>query len=166
MVQVRVAGVALDGAHQHVLLLKPLDELPGEGEILPVWIGQLEATSILIAVQGATPPRPLAHDLMRELLTAAGAEATGVEITRIDEGTFYAEISLSTPGGDRVVDARPSDAVALASRLGIPISVAEAVMDEAGVPDVLTEAEAAESLAEFQRFLDDVDPEDFAGPQD
>lgn len=166
MVQVRIAGVALDAARQHVLLLKPLDELPGEGEILPVWIGQLEATSILIAVQGAIPPRPLAHDLMRSLLEAVDATATKVEITRIDDGTFYAEITLSTPAGERIVDARPSDAVALASRVGIPVWVADAVMDEAGVPDVVTESDAAERLEEFQRFLDDVDPEDFAGPEE
>ncbi|WP_051369605.1 bifunctional nuclease family protein [Phycicoccus elongatus] len=68
MVQVRAAGVALDQSGQHVILLKPIDELPGEGRILPIWIGAQEATSILIAVEGAATPRPLAHDLMRAML--------------------------------------------------------------------------------------------------
>ncbi|MDW4571563.1 bifunctional nuclease family protein [Microbacterium sp. M3] len=163
MVQVRVAGVALDASGQHVLLLKPVDQIPGDGLVLPIWIGQLEATSILVAVENADVPRPLAHDLMRLILVALDANATRVEVTRIDDGTFYAEITLSTALGDRIVDARPSDAVALASRVGAPIWVADEVLAEAGVPDVLTETDAAESLDEFKRFLDDVEPEDFGG---
>ncbi|MCP2636504.1 bifunctional nuclease family protein [Microbacterium sp. HD4P20] len=163
MVQVRVAGVALDATGQHVLLLKPVDEIPGDGMVLPIWVGQLEATSILVAVEKAPVPRPLAHDLMRSLLETLGAEVTRVEVTRIDQGTFFAEITLTTALGDRIVDARPSDAVALASRVGASMWVAEPVMAEAGVPDVLTETDAAEKLDEFKRFLDDVEPEDFEG---
>ncbi len=163
MVQVRVAGVALDASGQHVLLLKPIDAIPGEGMLLPIWIGGLEATSILVAVEKAPVPRPLAHDLMRTLIETLGADVTRVEVTRIDDGTFYAEITLSTALGERVVDARPSDAVALASRVGAGIWVAEAVMEDAGVPDVLTETDSAERLDEFKRFLDDVEPEDFEG---
>ncbi|QIG39877.1 bifunctional nuclease family protein [Microbacterium sp. 4R-513] len=169
MVQVRVAGVALDATQQHVILLKPIDELPGEGQILPIWIGQQEATSILIAIEGAEVPRPLAHDLMRGLLDAVGAEVTRVEVSRIDDGTFYAEITLATAAGERIVDSRPSDAVALASRVGAPIWVADAVMEEAGMADTVTEAgegfeadaDLSERLDEFKKFIDDVDPEDF-----
>lgn len=161
MVQVRVAGVALDATRQHVILLKPIDELPGSGQVLPIWIGEQEATSILIAVEGAAVPRPLAHDLMRSLLDTLGAAVTRVEVSRIDDGTFYADITLATPDGERVVDARPSDAVALASRVGAPIHVADEVMFEAGVDDFLPEEDAAERLDEFKKFLDDVDPEDF-----
>ena len=163
MVQVRVAGVALDASGQHVLLLKPLDEIPGDGMLLPIWIGGLEATSILVAVEQAPVPRPLAHDLMRALIAELGAEVTRVEVTRIDDGTFYAEITLSTALGDRVIDARPSDAVALASRVGAELWVADAVMEDAGVPDVLTETDVGERLDEFKKFLDDVEPEDFEG---
>ncbi|MEV5069094.1 bifunctional nuclease family protein [Microbacterium sp. LMI12-1-1.1] len=161
MVQVRVAGVALDASGQHVLLLKPVDQLPGDGLVLPIWIGQLEATSILVAVENADVPRPLAHDLMGLMLAALDASATRVEVTRIEEGTFFAEITISTPLGDRIVDARPSDAIALASRVGAPMWVADEVLAEAGVPDVLTETDASESLDEFKRFLDEVEPEDF-----
>jgi bifunctional DNase/RNase len=161
VVQVRVAGVALDASGQHVLLLKPVDQLPGDGLVLPIWIGQLEATSILVAVENADVPRPLAHDLMRLMLEALDASTSRVEVTRIDDGTFYAAITLSTPLGDRVVDARPSDAIALASRTGAPMWVADEVMADAGVPDVLTETDATERLDEFKRFLDDVEPEDF-----
>lgn len=163
MIQVRVAGVALDATGQHVVLLKPIDEMPGDGLVLPIWIGQLEATSILVAVENAPVPRPLAHDLMRSMLETLGAEVTRVEVPRIEDGTFYGAITLSTALGERVVDARPSDAVALASRVGAGIWVADEVMTEAGVPDVLTETDAAERLDEFKRFLDDVEPEDFEG---
>lgn len=161
--QVRVAGVALDASGQHVLLLKPIDQLPGDGMVLPIWIGQLEATSILVAVEQAPVPRPLAHDLMRSMIESLGAEIDRVEVTRIDDGTFYAEITLTAGERTLTVDARPSDAVALASRTGTGIWVAEAVMAEAGVPDVLTESDASERLDEFKKFLDDVEPEDFEG---
>lgn len=169
MVQARVAGVALDESGQHVLLLAPLEQEPGSERMLPIWIGALEATSILVAVEGATPPRPLAHDLMRALLDVAGASVERIEITRIDDGTYYAEITLVTELGIRTVDARPSDAVALASRVGATIWVADAVMDEAGVPDLTVDSggldpdDAEASVDEFKRFLNDVDPDDFRG---
>jgi bifunctional DNase/RNase len=161
MVQVRVAGVALDSAGQHVILLKPIDELPGEGRILPIWIGAQEATSILIAVEGAVAPRPLAHDLMTSMLDALGATVERVEVTRIDDGTFFAEVTLRTGSDTVVVDARPSDAVALASRASAPVFVADDVLGEAGVPGVVVESDQEERLAEFQRFPEDVDPDDF-----
>src|SRR5688572_14927320 len=88
MVQVRIAGVALDATGQHVLLLKPVNQLPGDGLVLPIWVGQLEATSILVAIEKAPVPRPLAHDLMRSLLQTLGVEVSRVEVTRIDDGTF------------------------------------------------------------------------------
>ncbi|MFV0375131.1 bifunctional nuclease family protein [Microbacterium sp.] len=164
MVQVRVAAIALDQSGQHVILLKPVDAEPGQGRILPIWIGAQEATSILIAVEGAATSRPLAHDLMRSMLESLGAEVDRVEVTRIDDGTFYAEVGLHAGGGDLRIDARPSDAVALASRTAAPIWVADEVFEEAGVPDMTLagdEAGAEENVEEFKRFLEEVDPEDF-----
>lgn len=144
-----------------MILLKPIDELPGEGRILPIWIGAQEATSILIAVEGALAPRPLAHDLMKSMLDALQATVEQVEVTRIDDGTFFAAVTLRSASGVLVIDARPSDAVALASRAGAPVFVAEAVLLEAGVPGTVVESDEEQSLEEFQRFLDEVDPEDF-----
>ncbi len=165
MVQVRVAGVAMDASGQHVILLKPLDALPGAGVLLPIWIGAQEATSILIAVEGAEMPRPLAHDLMRSMLTTLRADVVRVEVTRVDDGTFYAEVTLRAEEAEHRVDARPSDAVALASRTGSPIWVADEVMNEAGVPDTITaeddEADTELRVDEFMEFLENVDPEDF-----
>ncbi|MEV8267071.1 bifunctional nuclease family protein [Microbacterium sp. NPDC076911] len=179
MVQVRVAGIALDPAGQHVILLKPIDESPGEGQILPIWIGAQEATSILVAVEGAETPRPLAHDLMRSMLASLDAIVQRIEITRITEGTYFAEIVLTTGGGTHRIDARPSDAIALASRVGAELWVADEVILQAGIvdevtddeevahgavdPEVVDPAVAEERVDEFKRFLENVDPDDFRG---
>jgi bifunctional DNase/RNase len=177
LVPVRVLGLAVDSRMQPVVLLAPLlaDE-DGPRMMVPIWVGSQEAASISIAVSGDEPPRPLSHDLMQRLLAVVGATVERVEVTRIEEGTYYAELSLSTPTGHVTLDCRPSDAIALASRVGAPLFVAEAVLAEAGVPEDSAEeaeddgteepqspAEAEQSVAEFRRFLDDVDPEDFQG---
>jgi bifunctional DNase/RNase len=92
-----------------------------------------------------------------------------VDVTRIEAGTFYAEITLSTPRGRRILDSRPSDAIALAARVDAPIWVADDVLEDAGIPDEAVEGRAEEAadeeakLDEFKRFLDEVDPEDFQG---
>jgi bifunctional DNase/RNase len=174
MVQVRVIGIAVDPGAQPLILLKPLTDEAGGGRMLPIWIGPQEATSIFIAIEGAEAPRPLAHDLMKSLLEALDAQVERVDVTRIEEGTFYAEITLRTPSGTRILDSRPSDAIALAARVDAPIWVADDVLEDAGIPDEAVEgrdreaadAEAAAEeakLDEFKRFLDEVDPEDFQG---
>lgn len=167
MVRVRVAAVAKDAADQHVLLLAPVDPNGHPRRALPVWIGDQEATSILTAVQGVTPPRPLAHDLMVRMLVSLDAVVDRVEVTRLDGGTFYAEVTLTDGRGTHVIDARPSDAVALAARADAALWVADDVFDEAAVDDVLPEEPEEESdeerIDEFRRFLDHVDPEDFQG---
>ncbi|TPX00633.1 bifunctional nuclease family protein, partial [Schumannella luteola] len=134
MIQVRVAALVVDTTGQHVMLLKPLLDADRAGAVVPIWIGELEATSILVAIEDVEMPRPFAHDLMRNLLASVDAEVERVEVTRLEEGTYFAEVTLSTPSGVRRVDARPSDAVALASRAGASIWVAESVLEEAGVP--------------------------------
>lgn len=168
MVQVRILGVALDAAGQHIVLLKPLGEEPSEGRVVPIWIGAQEATSILLAVSGDPAPRPLAHDLMKTLLDTVGARVERIEVTRIENGTFFAEITLVTPSGTRVLDARPSDSVALAVRAASPLFVADEIFAEAGIPADLVESAADETdeddeLDAFKRFLETVDPADFQG---
>jgi uncharacterized protein len=168
VVPVRVLGLAVDASMQPVVLLTPLDIGDGPRTLVPIWVGSQEAASISVAVSGEEPPRPLSHDLMQHLLEAVGASVDRVEITRIEEGTFYAELSIRTRSGRLTLDCRPSDAIALASRTGSPLFVAEAVIADAGVlEDPDDEAgereEAEEKVEEFRRFLDDVDPDDFQG---
>ena len=167
MVPVRVLGVALDSAQQHVILLAPLSGAErADAVVLPIWIGPQEAMSILVAIEGAAAPRPLSHDLMVVMLQGLSASVDRVEVTRLVEGTFYAEIHVRTPRGPFVVDARPSDAIALAARTDAPIAVAEAVLAEAGVPEGAVEFDTRgddDRVEEFRKFLDDVDPDDFQG---
>lgn len=171
MVPVRVLGLAVDNRLQPVVLLTPLDGEEGRRTLVPIWVGTQEAASISVAVTGEQAPRPLSHDLMQRLLDAVGAGVDRVAVTRIEDGTFYAELHLTTASGPAVLDCRPSDAIALASRVGAPLFVAEAVLEDAGVledEDVeldldVEPEEADEKVAAFRRFLDQVDPEDFQG---
>lgn len=169
VIQVEVATLALDSQEQPVLVLRPMAGDPRHNRVLPVWIGVQEATAIMLATEGATAARPMSYDLMCRLLDALGASVRRVAVTALRQGTFYAEITLDTPAGTRVIDARPSDSIALAVRTHAPIFVAEDVMDEAGLPEESPDAaeaepEAAEpEIAEFSHFLDTVDPDDFRG---
>ena len=98
MVQVNVHAVAVDSDGKPVLILKPVNEPPGQGVLLPIWIGPAEATAILVASEASPlPPRPLAYDLMARLLDASHATVEQVEVSRLEDGTFYASITLSTP---------------------------------------------------------------------
>lgn len=171
MVQVRVLGVALDNEGQHIILLKPVGEAPAVGPVLPIAVGEQEATSTLIALSGETPPRPQSHDLMKTLLDAVGAQVERVDVTRIENGTFYAEITLDIAAGSLVIDARPSDCVALALRTEALLFVADAVMEEEGIPAAMVETaqdeeeapDGEQTVDEFKEFLEHVDPEDFQG---
>jgi uncharacterized protein len=171
MVRVRVLGVALDTEGQHIILLKPVGVAPAVGHVLPIWVGEQEATSTLIALSGDAPPRPQSHDLMKTLLDTVGAHVERVEVTRIDQGTFYAEITLRTPSGTVVLDARPSDSVALGLRAQAPLFVADDVFEEAGIPAAMVEPagneeetpDGEEVVNELKEFLEHVDPEDFKG---
>lgn len=164
MVHVRIASLAMDpNTTQPVIVLKPLVEEPGHGRLLPIWIGHPEATAILLALEGAQPPRPLSHDLMKSLLESLDSYVERVEITRVESGTFFATITVRAEERSIMVDARPSDSIALAIRMNAPIFVAEEVLESASVPDDFGVAEQDEEsqLAEFREFLDAVDPEDF-----
>lgn len=124
---------------------------------LPIWVGAVEATAIAYAQQGVVPPRPLTHDLMLDVITSLGATLTEVTITALTDGVFYAELAFAS--GSRV-SARPSDAIALAVRAGVPIVSADDVLDAAGIE--LPDDEPSEDEVErFREFLDQVSPEDF-----
>jgi uncharacterized protein len=147
-----VVGVRVEmPSNQPIVLLKEAD---GE-RYLPIWIGAVEATAIAFAQQGVVPPRPLTHDLIKDLLKAAGQELAQVRITSLQDGVFYAEL-VFTSGLE--VSARPSDAIAIALRTGTPIFGAEAVLEEAGIsiPD-----EQEDEVEKFREFLDQISPEDF-----
>lgn len=147
-----VVGVRVDMPSNQPLVL--LREADGE-RYLPIWIGAVEATAIAFAQQGVVPPRPLTHDLMKDVLEVLQRPVQQVRITDLRDGVFYAVLDL---GEGMEISARPSDAIALAMRSGAPIFGAEEVLEEAGVhvPD-----EEEDEVEAFREFLDTVSPEDF-----
>jgi bifunctional DNase/RNase len=139
-----------------------LRESDGDHRVLPIFIGAVEATAIAFALQGVVTQRPMTHDLMRDVLQELGVQVERVVVTELKEGTFFAELALTQPTGDTVtVSSRPSDAIALAARLGTPIYADEAVLEEAAI-EVSEEDEQEEEVEKFRAFLQDVNPEDFA----
>lgn len=147
-----MVGVRVEMPSQQPIVL--LRERAGE-RYLPIWIGANEASAIAFAQQGVVPARPLTHDLFRDVLQALGRPVQQVRITDLRDGVFYAELVFD---GGVVVSARPSDAIALALRLGTPIVGAASVLEEAGIeiPD-----EREDEVEKFREFLDQISPEDF-----
>ena len=156
MSEMRVVGVRVElPANQPILLLR---ETSGD-RYLPIWIGSVEATAIALEQQGVKPSRPLTHDLLKDVITAMSRRVEQVRITDLQGGTFFAELIFD--GGIKV-SARPSDSVALALRMGVPIHAEERVLAEAGliIPD-----EQEDEVEKFREFLDSISPEDFRGAQ-
>jgi uncharacterized protein len=156
MSEMRVVGVRVElPANQPILLLR---ETEGD-RYLPIWIGSVEATAIALEQQGVKPSRPLTHDLLKDVITAMSRRLEQVRITDLQGGTFFAELIFD--GGIKV-SARPSDSVALALRMGVPIHAEERVLAEAGliIPD-----EQEDEVEKFREFLDSISPEDFRGAQ-
>jgi bifunctional DNase/RNase len=145
-------GVRVEMPSNQPLVL--LREVAGE-RYLPIWIGAVEATAIAFAQQGVVPPRPLTHDLMKDVIGALEAELREVRITEVRDGVFYAMLVFST-GAE--VSARPSDSIALALRTGTRIVCADEVLEEAGLA---VPAEQEDEVEKFREFLDHVTPEDF-----
>ncbi len=154
---IEIVGVRVEmPSNQPIVLAKEMDGV----RFLPIWVGAVEATAIAFAQQGVVPPRPLTHDLFSEVIEKTGQPISKVLLTEIKDGIFYAEIYFQ---GGAVISARPSDALALALRLGSPIFASEELMSAAGV-EVSDEGENPEAEVErFKEFLDHINPEDFAG---
>ncbi|AFY59523.1 bifunctional nuclease family protein [Synechococcus sp. PCC 6312] len=156
MIEMRVAGIALDAATRTpIVLLKD----GTERRALPIWIGQAEAKAILLALEQEKPVRPLTHDLMTNILQAWEMTLDRVVIHSLQDNTYYAVLTLRQGEIKKEIDARPSDAIALAVRSDCPIWVLEEVVADASIP-VDRDADEAERQA-FREFLDKIRPEDF-----
>ena len=137
-----------------------LRELSGATRLLTIFIGVVEMRAIQLAEEGHEPPRPMTHDLFRDVLADLGIQLERVVITELRDSTYFAELHLSAAGQVRVVSSRPSDAVALAVRVGCRIYVAEEVLEEAATAP--PEAGADDVVEQVREFIDRVNPEDFA----
>jgi uncharacterized protein len=137
-----------------------LREAAGEGRVLPIFIGGPEATAIAFALEEVETPRPMTHDLMKDMLDELGARIERVVVTELRDATFFAEIILTMAGTVHSVSARPSDAVALAVRYGAPVFAEEGVLEVAG--RAVAEGVPEEVVEQFRQFIDHVNPDDFA----
>jgi hypothetical protein len=159
MIEMELLGVRVELPSNTPIVL--LRELEGERRMLPIFIGGPEATAIALALEQVETPRPMTHDLMKNVLEALEVAVERIVVTDLRDGTFYADLHLETQGGKQTVSSRPSDAIALAVRTGSPIYAAEAVLDEVGY--VVDESDEREQVVEeFREFIDSVSPEDFA----
>jgi uncharacterized protein len=159
MIEVSLVGVRVElPSNQPIVLLKE-NEGP---RYLPIWIGAVEATAIAFALQGIQTPRPMTHDLMRDILKESQITVERVLISELVDQTFFAVIRMSMDGRTAEVSSRPSDAIALAVRINAPIFAAEEVLEQAGIE--LRDEEESE-VEKFREFLDQVTPEDFAGEE-
>ena len=173
MVNMEVVGVRIEmPSNQPIVLLKEVDG----SRFLPIWVGAVEATAIAFAQQGMTAQRPLTHDLIANILEAADLTMTAVQVVQLKDGIFYAEIQVRTESGTVLkISARPSDAIAIALRTKSNILADSDLLDEVGIdiPErLLADSEDGQSsggagsdveLERFREFLDQINPEDFAG---
>lgn len=153
---------------QPIVLLKTADD----DKFLPIWIGHPEAAAILMKLQGASPPRPMTHDLLTDVISELQGEIVRVTVTELRDNTYYARITIVQDGREVEVDSRPSDAIALAVRCDAQIFAADDVVEESGIefqaeddeqPGLVTASSLADlDPAEFRRFLETVTPEEFA----
>lgn len=157
MIEMTLIGVRVElPGNQPIVLLKERD---GE-RYLPIWIGTAEATAIAFALQGVVTARPMTHDLMKNVLEELGVNVERIMITELREGTFFATIQMAQNGSSYEISSRPSDAIALAVRVGVPIFANEDVLSEASIV-IREDEEQEEEVEKFREFLENVRPEDF-----
>jgi bifunctional DNase/RNase len=155
--QVNVAGVTVDPVTKSpVVVLRE----PESGNVVPIWIGLLEANAIALALEGTELPRPMTHDLMKSILLATGTRLLSVEIVDIRESTYFALLYIEGNGESMRVDARPSDAIALALRCGARIFVSEAVLAQSLVPVPAVSEDGEKD--KWTELLEKMDPEQFS----
>ncbi len=160
--QMKIAGIGLDPESKGpVVLLRDVEER----FTLPIWIGLLEASAIAYALEGVDPPRPLTHDLMKVLVEELGGRVTRVDVDSLEDNVFRAKIHLAMPGGaERLIDSRPSDALALALRTGAEIYAEEGVLEMASTVAVREPSDPPGDDAgedAWKEFLEGLDPDAF-----
>jgi len=171
MVEMTIEGIRVSLMnYQRVVILKEKDA----DRYLPIWIGPAEADAIAVQLQEVAVARPLTHDLLRSVITALGATVSSIIVNDLANDTFYARIILDADGKYMEIDSRPSDAIALAVRVKVPIFAEESVLEKAGIildketgkaapaSDVkAVNEEELRKMSAFREFIDSLDLEDF-----
>jgi bifunctional DNase/RNase len=145
------------------LIVDPIANVPvvilrdaEEKNFLPIWVGVFEANAIALQMEGVTTPRPMTHDLLRNVIRQIEGDVVRVVINNLEENTFYAQIHIKVANRELTVDSRPSDAIALALRTHSPLFVEESVLEKSRIVDESSEAQGTERL---RKWLEDADPE-------
>lgn len=165
MIEVVVSRLGLDSSTQSYVVI--LQEKDGQ-RLLPIWIGQPEAESIVMQMHNVKRPRPLTHDLCKSIIVGLGGALQKVQISRVEKNTYYAELHIARNGDLVQVDARPSDSIAIALRLSAPIFAAEELLTDVQVEESTEtfDADALQSEQELnaeqlKEYLERLRPEDF-----
>jgi bifunctional DNase/RNase len=154
LIEMAIKGLMVDPiTNMPIVILRDLDNQ----RVLPIWVGPVEANAIALQIENVSPPRPMTHDLLKNILAELGAVLFRVVIADLRENTFYAYLEMRRDGETIMVDARPSDAIALSLRTKAPIFVDPRVLDQAKSIDTSTEQADQERL---QRWLESLDPDD------
>ena len=154
LIEMHIKGLMLDPVtNVPIVVLKDTDNL----RVLPIWVGPVEANAIALQIENVAPPRPMTHDLFRRLLDALGATITRIVISELRGSTYFAYLEVSRGGERLLVDARPSDALAIALRTSSPVCVTPTVLEHARSLEVSSEQADQERL---QRWLESLDPDD------
>lgn len=155
LIRMTVKGIALDPiTNMPIIILKDLEEK----RTIPIWVGIFEANAIALELEKVSTPRPMTHDLIKSILDGLGVNVRQVIVNDLKDNTFYAVIELHYNGNIINIDSRPSDAIALALRMGAPIYVAEKVVVQARNVEVSEEKEESDR---WREWLENLKPEDF-----
>jgi uncharacterized protein len=160
LIEMKVTGLTIDPfTNMPIIILKDMDEKSA----LPIWIGLIEASAIATELEKIKLARPMTHDLMKNILHTLDVHVTKVEVNDLADNTFYARIYLTNGGQNHVIDSRPSDAIALALRVGAPIFVDRKVIEKSRQIDLNKEAPAGDKgeKEKWAEFLENLNPEDF-----
>ncbi|MCH6581121.1 MAG: bifunctional nuclease family protein [Nitrospinae bacterium] len=159
MVEMKVEGLTLDPlTNMPIIILKDLDG----NRALPIWVGFFEANAIALEIEKIATPRPMTHDLMKNLINDMKAEIKHILVSELKDNTFYAEISLLSGGDTLKIDSRPSDAIALALRVKAPIYVNEAVIEAAKSLDLPDPSKVnTQDKDQWKNWLENIKPQDF-----
>lgn len=154
LVEMTIKGLMVDPVtNMPIIILRDKD---GQ-KVLPIWVGVFEANAIALQIENISTPRPMTHDLLRNVIHDLNGEVERVVVCDLKDNTFYALIYVVRPGGTVAIDARPSDAIALALRVRAPIFVEESVIEHAKTIDFTSEKSDSERL---QKWLESLDPEE------
>lgn len=157
MLEMKVRGLTLDPLSNMALVI--LRDLEGT-RTLPIWVGIPEANAIALEIEQVPTPRPMTHDLIKNILEGINAKVTRVVVNDLKESTFYATIHLLLNGKEYCIDSRPSDAIAVALRVKAPIYVTLDVIERAGTVEVSEQA-SVDDPEKLKEWLENIKPEDF-----